>query len=183
MGCPVVDPESRRPAPHVDAEGFPGEWRLEDALTQVSREEQGVWTVSRQCVQETKLGDIHILCFIHDDEIVGRGIAASELFSDRGQYHGRGKHAAVPKPLLRLFEDPPELKPLLFTEAGLPAQSGDVAILIPGRQVPGIHDISPDSCVRNRSENPWPPTSLEIEPSRDCIMATVAMRGVPKFLS
>src|SRR5438876_9831778 len=68
----VIHTECLRAAPNVHTERLPGERLLEDALTKVAREEQGVGSGASERGEKSKLRNADVLSFVHDRSIEGR---------------------------------------------------------------------------------------------------------------
>lgn len=80
MRSAVVDAQRRRASTNIDAEGLPREGLLEDALSEIAREEEAVRTTGRQLLQEAGFGDAKILAFIDYGEVKRRlGFRCSEI--------------------------------------------------------------------------------------------------------
>src|SRR5262249_32422731 len=73
VGDAVVNAQGARASPDVYTDGFPRERLLEDTLTQIASEEEGVWPISTQSGQEPEVGRADILRLI-DDRVVEQHI-------------------------------------------------------------------------------------------------------------
>ena len=90
VGGAVVDLKSGGAATHINAQGLPGEWLLEDALAKIAGEEEGVAAVGGESGEEAELGDIEVLRFIHDYEIERVFAFLGQRASEAGENAGLG---------------------------------------------------------------------------------------------
>ena len=140
----VVDAQGARAAADVHAERLPRERLLEDALAEVAGEEQRVGPSAAERGEEAQLRDAEVLRLVHDREVEGRRLAASPCASARACEHARlGDQPArlqSARAPARRSTTAPRAAPPAAASCG---RGGDVAIRLPGVQLPGIDDLLP----------------------------------------
>ena len=76
----------------VDAEPFPGEGLLEDALADIAGEEEYVWSIGHDSAQESQLCDAKVLGLVDNDMRIRLfGAAFPEVLGDHREQIGRGQ--------------------------------------------------------------------------------------------
>jgi hypothetical protein len=55
--------------PNIDAQGFPGEGWLKDALTEVTGKEEAVWLARPERSETAQLRDVDILGFVNHHKV------------------------------------------------------------------------------------------------------------------
>src|SRR5258707_6367877 len=81
----VVDAQCGRAAANIDAEGFPRERLLIDALAEVTCEEEAVPLIGAEGCKEPKLGNSDILTLIDDGEIERWALVRDDFRGDAAE--------------------------------------------------------------------------------------------------
>ena len=106
-------------------------------------EKESVAAPSPQCGEEPDVGDGDVLRLVHDREIEHGFLALRERGRERREQLRLGDHLARFQAVTDPGEDRPQDLPLRLGNARLPPQARHVAIGVPIRQLPRVHDLRP----------------------------------------
>ena len=148
----VVDPQRPRPAADIHAEGLPRERLLEDALPEVAGEEQRVLRRRRRAREEAQLRDAEVLRLVHHGEVEGRVLAFGKRCGQRREHARTGDDLPRQQAGSDPLEDRPQDRPLRLGQPRLSTEPGDVAVGLPGVQLPRINDLLPLGQQEMRAE-------------------------------
>ncbi len=115
---------------------------LEDALAEVADEEQAVRPTIGQRGEEVGLGHAQVLRLGDHDELVGPG-AVPQLVGEPAEDVRPGHQLALGQGAAEMLKDRPQDLALVAADPGLAAETRDVAIGLPGLQLPGIDHVGP----------------------------------------
>src|SRR5690606_28958105 len=131
---------------------FPGEGLLEDPLAEIAGEEARVRTMATECRQKAELGDADVLCFVDDHMIECRPRERRGLCREPMEHRCLGDEVALAHRGTRALEDRPEDLALLLGETRLAPEAADVAVGLPGIELPGVDDGRPFAPEEVRGE-------------------------------
>ena len=143
MGGVLVDPQGVRAAADVDPQGAPGERRLEDPLTEVAGEEQGVRAPGAEGGKKAQLGHADVLRLVHHAELERRMCHLRDLALQATEQARFGQEPALVESGGHLGEDRPEELPLPFGQASPPTEPRLVPLLFQARKLPGVDHAAP----------------------------------------
>ena len=101
----IVEFESLRSSPDINAQRLPGKRRLENPLSQVTCEKEAVWPFVAQRSKKTQLGDTDVLRLINNCEVERRISTIRELLRKQAEHVGPGHQTSVLKFGLDPFKD------------------------------------------------------------------------------
>ena len=86
--------QGARAPPNIDAQGFPREGWLEDALAEVSGKEEAVWLIGAECSEKAQLRDADILGFVNHSKVERHVFAVCKLSGQSAEQPGVGDEAS-----------------------------------------------------------------------------------------
>ena len=143
VGGAVIDPQSSRSPPNVDAQALPGKWLLKDALSQVAGEKETIGATATQGSKKSEMSNTDILRFVHDYEVEYNLLVFGDGRGQCGEQLCMCDQVAILQRGTNVLEDEPQHCALRLRQPGLPAEPHYIAVLLPGRQPPCIHDLFP----------------------------------------
>ena len=120
-----------------------GERRLEDPLTEVAGEEQGVRAPGAEGGQKAQLGHADVLRLVDHAELEWRMRHLRDLALQATEQTRFGQEPVLVQSGGHLGEDRPEELPLPFGQASPPTEPRHVPILFPARKLPGVDHAAP----------------------------------------
>ena len=116
---------------------------MEDALAEVTGEEQGVGTTATEGSEESQSRNADVLRFVHDGEVERRVLGFGQHRRQGGEQTGMRGELPLLQSSAHPLEDGPQHRSLGLGQPGLATEPGDIAIRLPCFQLPGIHHLLP----------------------------------------